>query len=802
MSASERPAEPAFGDAPIDRAGVHGSQVRHPVEVLAEDYTARLRRGESPSVEEYCARHPALAEELRALFPTLVLVERVRSEAVTPAQSLPSQLPFECLGEYRLVREIGRGGMGIVFEAVQESLGRRVALKVLPEHVLMSARRRDRFLREARAAASLHHTNIVPVFDVGQHEGFHFYVMQFIDGQGLDAVVRQLAATGDAAPLLGTSGPLHGDASWRRIATIGVQVAGALAHAHAQGTLHRDIKPSNVLLDAQGVAWIADFGLAKLESEASSQGGGSIECSDAHARGDLTRSGDVLGTLRYMAPEQRAGQPEARSDQYGLGLTLYELLTLRPAFASEHELLAGKAREPTLPSRLNPAVPRDLETIVLKACAPTPAQRYANAQALADDLQRFLDDLPIRARPTPPHARAVRWCRRNPALAGASGVALGALVLAAGLGWWGYGREVERRHAAEVATRAAQESMQMSLGALERIFDALASDPDDEVGWPGAAGPRAGASGSAADPPRVGLGQALGGRARAPGTVEAAALLGSILTFYDEFAARSATEPSLQIEAARAHRRVAHLHTRLGQGREAVRARERALELLESLCELHPENAIYRRESLETRFERWIVGDAPASDADLLEFLDDLRGAQHAGGSSSAPWWLELEAAGQQMVGTRARARGDTAVAEHHLQEAIALFAERFRLPGNPRRNLGLLAAARVELVRVLLEDHRPGDALQQVEAARADLALLPDPPPRAEGLIEQAAADALDRLGSTEAAAAARARAEAAFQRDAQRAAAPGPHPAARAGAERAQPADRPAHPRRGGQL
>ncbi len=375
-----------------------------------------------------------------------------------------------------MLREVGRGGMGVVYEAEQESLGRRVALKILPSGALSDSKQVRRFEREARSAARLHHTNIVPVFGVGECEGIHFYVMQFIQGQGLNAVLDELkrlrdarvatparasttrhaqaspaaaeianslvtgrfaASTGTATTPTGeTPGPSwigppvppktaagQLDASspsvtatssvstlsetdrryFQGVTKIGLQVAEALAYAHGQGVLHRDIKPSNLLLDRDGNVWVTDFGLAK-----------------ATGSDDLTHTGDVIGTVRYMAPERFRGESDARSDLYALGLTLYEMLALRPALdEADHASLMRQVTqvEPPRLKRLNARVPRDLETIIHKGIAREPAQRYPSSAAMADDLRRFLEGRPILARQVSPAERAYRWCRRNPIVA-------------------------------------------------------------------------------------------------------------------------------------------------------------------------------------------------------------------------------------------------------------------------------------------------------------------------------------------------------------------------------------------------
>ncbi len=450
---------------------------------LMDEFLERHQRGEEPSVTEYAERYPHVAAEIQELFPALLLMKQFGqtqrsarngeaensanrqgstdlksgSEAALPSSS---QVPTQ-LGDYRIVREVGRGGMGVVYEAVQESLGRQVAIKLLPISGLLSPGSVERFQREAKSAAKLHHSNIVPVFDVGEQQGLHYYAMQFIDGQSLAAILHNLRGTHRStviAEAAATSQSSHaspqqlaqrilsptdrssdradrhdasGEPAARRqdfippsdasffgsMAAIGLQVAEALTYAHRQGVLHRDIKPANLLLDLQGTVWVTDFGLAKAEGS-----------------GELTQTGDLIGTLRYMAPEGLRGISDARSDVYGLGVTLYELLTLRPAFAEDnrHELIERVAKtNPSSPRTLVPRLPRDLETIVLTAIAKDPAQRYASAEALAEDLQLFLADRPIRARRISAMQHLWRWCRRNPTTSLLSGSVAGLLVMLA-----------------------------------------------------------------------------------------------------------------------------------------------------------------------------------------------------------------------------------------------------------------------------------------------------------------------------------------------------------------------------------
>src|SRR5262249_53806648 len=295
-------------------------------------------------------------------------------------------------------------GMGIVYEAEQLALARRVALKVLPFAVGLDARQLQRFKNEAHAAANLHHQNIVPVYFVGCDRGVHYYAMQFIDGRTLAdmiAELRQIAglpvedetahvsqarniSNTDVTPPAAnrsTDRSVTSAAYFRTVANLGVQTAEALDHAHQVGIVHRDIKPANLLVDGRGNLWVTDFGLAQIQEDTR-----------------LTRTGDLLGTVRYMSPEQALGKPaplDHRTDIYSLGVTLYELLALEPAFGANNrrELLRQiTLDEPRPPRRLNRSIPADLETIVLKAAAKTPGERYATARELAEDLRRFLED--------------------------------------------------------------------------------------------------------------------------------------------------------------------------------------------------------------------------------------------------------------------------------------------------------------------------------------------------------------------------------------------------------------------------
>ena len=291
-----------------------GSSERDPLDLRIEEFLELHRAGEPVTPEVFAEQHPEHSEKLLELLPAMLALEDVKRDRISSSSgAMRVTLPqLDRLGDFRIERELGRGGMGVVFEAVQETLGRRVALKVLPRATLLTGNQLARFRHEAKIAARLHHTNIVPVYGSGETDGYHWYAMQFIAGQSLD---QWREAQRERPP----QGPGPWASRARFVARVGAAAASALHAAHGQGTLHRDIKPGNFLLDAQDELWVTDFGLAKaLEDEG------------------LTHPGDVVGTLQYMAPEQFDGRYDVRSEVYALGVTLYEMLALAPAFQGKN----------------------------------------------------------------------------------------------------------------------------------------------------------------------------------------------------------------------------------------------------------------------------------------------------------------------------------------------------------------------------------------------------------------------------------------------------------------------------------
>jgi serine/threonine protein kinase len=565
---------------------------------VADEFTARLNRGEQPDVEEYVQSYPEAAALLRGILPTLEVLHphEIASEQDGDSDSALDVIKG-CLGDFRIIREIGRGGMGIVYEAEQISLGRLVALKVLPFAAALDEKRLQRFKHEAQAAAHLHHTNIVPVFAIGCERAVHFYAMQYIAGRSLAAVIGELRQLSGLEPVKHNTPPevvsqvssnlvsgkwaepdrLLGLAPrtvselvaetvphcqdtlskertgkcptvFRMAAQLAIQAAEALEYAHKRGVVHRDIKPANLLVDEHGDLWITDFGMAQFRSD-----------------GELTQTGDLLGTLRYMSPEQAAGKwgmVDGRTDIYSLGVTLFELLTLEPAYPGmdRQDILRRITSDnlPSLPGRCK-HLPAELWTIVSKAVAQKPDERYATAEALADDLRRWLDDRPILARRPTVLQRARKLARRHRrSLTIAAATLVGGTVLGLALsGAW-----VWRSYQQQIALRlVAQEEEQRASEVVKEMCVTLA---DNDL----------------FQEPRM--------------TSVRERLLSQALDYYEYRFKQSQNDPDIRYWLSVMCFRVARVHKQLGRPELARQYHERQIALLEGLLREDSANREYR----------------------------------------------------------------------------------------------------------------------------------------------------------------------------------------------------------------
>lgn len=589
---------------------------REPIEAVAAEYAERCRCGERVSIEEYAQRFPDLADEIRNLFPAIKAMEQLNAKRAMDSGATRNRIP-EQFGDYRVIGEIARGGMGIVYEAEQLTLGRRVAVKVLPRHALTRERDIRRFEREAQTAAKLHHSNIVPVFGVGQDDGHHYIVMQLIRGVGLDEILsetkrmvtgergsitsarsstvkrsaigllenelrRDTAVNCNAETVVSSSGDddseqtesstnspsipsllqiqsVVGAEYSKNVARIGLQAAEALHYAHTHDTLHRDVKPGNLLLDAEGCVWMADFGLAKAVENDS-----------------VTNSGDVVGTLAYVAPERFRGETTERSDIYSLGITLHEMLTLQRAFTGKDRVtIMSQVANERLPSprMFNPCVPRDLETIVMKAASHDAADRYATAGDLASDLEAFLADRPIQARRLSKLEHTVRWCRRNRSMAVLAASVVFLLAAVFGVTVAGYFQSERQRQQSDAVSRLA-------VSVLDEFYTRFASGgfnvpaTNDTEGTEG-----------------------LVGNAPLPLSKDVAFMLDKMLPVYDEFSQRTNDSEFVAIKSITANGRVGEIHRRLGALGEARRSYEAAIERIDQLSPAQRTTEAVRLES-------------------------------------------------------------------------------------------------------------------------------------------------------------------------------------------------------------
>ena len=629
------------------------------LEKIVADYTRRFREGSSPAIGEYKSKYPKLANEIEELLTSVAMIEGLKIESASSSSGEDSSTDDlakrKQLGDYLLIRELGRGGMGVVFEAVHQSLGRRVALKVMKSREASDEKYITRFRREAQAAAQLHHTNIVSVFGVGDCDGYHYYVMEFIDGIPLNQVVKTIAwrasqsgqdhadSTRDfdsatrlsndrtdepAVTLDRFSEPsenfgfeprvesdavsvstmstkrvsnnhqlVTGKARFHWLAGVGSQIADALSYAHRQGVLHRDVKPANLLVDQQDRVWITDFGLVKLN-----------ENIDA-----LTKTGDLIGTPQYMAPESFKGQYDQRSEVYCLGLTLYELATLRPAFqnGSTGELIhAITTTSPPAPRKIDATVPRDLNTIIAKAISRAPESRYENAEQLRDDLRAFYEDRPIAATQPSVFEQAWRWGRRNPLVATLTVLSAGLLCAVAatasiGYAWTtkAYSELADEARSTEAARTLAVENEKIAIANEKKIQEEFAraeanvsltvhafDDILHEIVSPD--------SGSFEFD---GLGE-LGGIKTAV-TVKDAAILNRIVGFYEQFASQNTQSESLKAETAKAFRRVANINHLIGETEVAIKEYEKSLAIYQPVLDANPDSTEALLNVVNTRSE-------------------------------------------------------------------------------------------------------------------------------------------------------------------------------------------------------
>ncbi|MEM6981035.1 MAG: serine/threonine-protein kinase, partial [Planctomycetota bacterium] len=518
---------------------------------MLDVYLQTLEQGTQPAancLSQLAMQHPDLADTFRVYVSS---IDRLHDATAGMRQqnlwsSGDSVEPDEKrLGDYRLLREVGRGGMGSVYEAQQVSLDRRVAIKILPLASSLGEKNLARFRNEAAAAAQIQHPNIVPVHSVGSESGVHFYTMPFIDGLPLDQVIASLA-NDDQDNVADFPAAAKSD-RWQFAVEIGIQAANALHAAHEVSVIHRDIKPSNLLIDSSEKLWITDFGLARCQQQ-----------------DGLTQTGDLVGTLRYMSPEQAAAQPERidhRTDIYSLGATLYELVTLTSAFeevSGSDLLFAVGHKDPPRISKLCPNIPRDLEAVIDKAMTKERDGRYVTAKALADDLTAVLNGTPTQARPITAVRQAGRWINRHQ-----SSVVLGAvacLILAAILS----GVTAFALHKKMVADQnfdRAERNFKTFRTAIDRIGVRLG---DELRGIPGAE------------------------------TVRRDMLL-ETLTYYQDFVEQSGYEPDFQYDLARAYSRMGELNEQVGQFADAVTAYQQAAGRYATLANQLPDDLLILR---------------------------------------------------------------------------------------------------------------------------------------------------------------------------------------------------------------
>lgn len=518
---------------------------------ILDRYMRAQEEGLPLDPELLIVEYPDLASALRIYFRSLSKLHDVAAgfgrAAAEELAKTPQEQPGR-LGDFELLREIGRGGMGVVYEARQISLDRRVAVKLLPFAAVLSAKQIARFKHEAQAAAHVQHPNIVPVFAIGVERGVHYYAMQLIDGQPLDRAIAELRKGLGLARTYSVLNAGHSRQEFfETVARLGMQAATALHAAHEYGVVHRDVKPSNLLLEADGKIWVTDFGLARFQRNQM-----------------LTRTGDLIGTMKYMSPEQAAGRPEAvdhRTDIYSLGATLYELLTLQPAFTEQDgPALLRKIEhfEPRRPREIRRDIPVDLENIILKAMAKEPRDRYASAEQLADDLDNFLSGKPTLARPLSRMDRMLKWSWRNRRSVAVAVALLLVAVVGLTITTLQFGRQKLR---AETNVAKADRYLNDARQVLDRFGVQLAEQLSDV---PGAENVRR-------------------------------ELLEETCAYYQHFVQEASGDPALCGDLAVAYGKLATLQSEAGSSPEALAAQKKAVELFRKLAIIEPENVDYQK---------------------------------------------------------------------------------------------------------------------------------------------------------------------------------------------------------------
>ena len=512
--------------------------------VVFDQYSNALDSGDDDAAASVLKTYPAIGEEFHVPFRGLYLLQRAARQQRAEQQSHDPLKP-QRIGDYEIQSELGRGGMGIVYTANQISLRRAVALKILPFTAVLDPRQVTRFQNEARSAASLHHPNIVPVFGVGCERGVHYYSMQLIDGQTIAELIEQLRN----APV--SDIPISSDKQTvdnfetevcvespnfiSKMVDLAILVARALDYAHERGIVHRDIKPSNLLLDKTGKIWVADFGLAR-----------------GRGASDLTSQGDQLGTLRYMSPEQAAGRNnlvDLRSDVYSLGITLYEMLTLKQAFPGQDRLelmSAIESADPVAVGAINPAIPLDLETVISKAIAKEPSDRYQSAQAFADDLTRCVQGKPIQAKRKTAIDRCAAMIAKRKRLFAAMGTILLSVTLAAVWIAWIFYCQRQREH---VAAENARFYLQQAHKTVDRFGAMLTRELETVAGT----------------------------------AAVRSKLIHEAVGYYDDFLTFADGAEDLDFERAQVHSQLAQLHQRANSDAEAIGNYRLSIELFEQI---------------------------------------------------------------------------------------------------------------------------------------------------------------------------------------------------------------------------